>query len=115
MLSLAIRAMTSYRDLWLSYFNDFITHTLNLVDQDRTPCGDHTPKGGDMAQQILHTYFEQLHFLEMPNRLAQLHCHVSTYQLYLAQMATILRPLSKIGRVRGPLGGKGALKRDGGP
>ena len=53
-----------------------------------------------MAQQIMRTYFEQLHFLEMPNRLAQLHCHVSTYQLYLAQMATILRPLSKIGRVR---------------
>ena len=110
MLSLAIHAMTSYQDLWLCYFNDFITHKLKLVDQDHAPSQDHSPRGGDMAQQFLCTYFEELHFLEMPNRLAELHCNVSTYQLYLAQMATILRPLSKIGKVRGALEwGRGPL------
>ena len=116
MLSLAISAMSANLDLWNFYFNDFITHKLKLVDLGHTP-QSHTLQG-DFAQQILCTYLEELHVHEAPRRMAQLHCYVGTYQLQLAQMAAILRPLSKIERVRreGEGGGRGERRggREGG-
>ena len=116
MLSLAISAMSANLDLWNFYFSDFITHKLKLVDLGHTP-QSHTLQG-DFAQQILCTYLEELHVHEAPRRMAQLHCYVGTYQLQLAQMAAILRPLSKIERVRreGEGGGRGERRggREGG-
>ena len=98
-----MEAMAGNQNLWQCYFIDFITHKLKLVDPSHTPQG-HTPQG-DLAQQILHTYFEQLHFCDMPQRVVQLHCWFNVYHLFLAQMATILRPLSKIEGVSGIEGG----------
>lgn len=96
MLALAVSAMASHQNIWLCYFMDFIAHKLMLVDPSHVP-------QGDIAQQFLHTYFdhfEHLHSREMPQRLVQLHCYASIHHLSLAQMATTLRPLSKIEGVR---------------
>lgn len=77
-------AMTTDHELWHCYFEDFITYKLNFVDQ---------PLAGDFAQQILN-YFEYLDEYDAPRRMAELHA------IYQLQVATILRPLIKIGRVR---------------
>lgn len=94
--------MTSRLNLWHCYFNDFITYKLRLVDQGPVPQCSITQ--GDFAQQILHTYLhnylESLHLNEAPQKMAELHCYFSIHQLQLAKTATILRPLSRIERVR---------------
>lgn len=95
MLSLAMDAMASDYGLWRCYFNDFVTLNLKLVDQGTTQTDQ-----GEFAQQILHTFFEHLNDYEAPRRMAELHCYASIYQMNLAQIATILRPLSKIEMVR---------------
>lgn len=87
--------MASDRSLWKYYFKDFITHKLKLVGPDP---GD--PQEDNISQQVWHTYFEQLHVSDMPQRLVELHCYASIYHVYLAKMAIILHPLSKIHRVR---------------
>ena len=94
MLNLAIEAMTSDAYLWQCYFKDFIAQKLKLVSP-----GD-APQGKDIAHQILHFYFNGLHNKEMPLKLVELHCHASIEHLSLAQMATNLRPLNKIEKVR---------------
>lgn len=92
-LGLSISAMTSHKDLWQCYFTDFIAHKLKLVNPSDAP------QEGDIAHQILHTYFEQLHDKEMPQKIVELHSHASIKHLFLSQMATNLRPLNKIERV----------------
>ena len=107
-IGLAVDAMASHQNIWQCYFNDFITHKLKLVDPGHAP-QDHAPQDhaphGDIAQQILQTYFEQLHVSEMPKRMVELHCYVNVGHLFLAKMATTLRPLSSIAKVWGGGGG----------
>ena len=79
--------MASDEDLWPRYFNDFIIFKLKL-------CGD--ADEGDIAQLILHTYFQQIHSYDALKKVVELHSYVSVYQLSLAQMASILRPLNKL-------------------
>ena len=85
--------MASHQDLWQRYFYDFIAHRLKLVDHISDDYQS------DMAHQLLHAYFAQLHNKEMPDRVVQLHCHTSICHHFLAQMATILRPLSEMEEV----------------
>lgn len=87
MISLAIGAMASHQNIWKSYFADFVTHKLKLVDS-----AIHT------LQQD--TDFKNLHFQEMPQRLVQLHCHTNVHQLSLAQMVAILRLQNEIEEVK---------------
>ena len=85
-----VAAMTSDsydRNLWRLYFNDFIIHKLKLMDPDRQ---------SKIAQELLYTYFHELHNKETLQRLVELHCHTSIYHLSLAQVATTLRPLGRI-------------------
>lgn len=93
-LALAIDGITSHLSLWHNYFNDFISYKLKLADQY---CYG---SQGDYAQQILRTYLESLHYKEALCRIAELHCYFSVHQLQLAKVATILRHLDKIERVR---------------
>ena len=69
------------------YFNDFIVFKLKLVDLSQQ---------GDITLQLLLSYFERLHSSELPLRMVQLHCHACIHHVSLAQLATTLRPLSKI-------------------
>lgn len=91
-LGLVIGAMASHDNIWLCYFTDFITYKLKLVDSSHTP-------QGDIAQQLLHIYFERVHALELPLRIAHLHCHANVHHISLAKLVTLLRPLSKIEEV----------------
>lgn len=91
---MAITAMTSDRNVWQCYFKDFITHKLELVDPSDAP------QQGDVVSHILNIYFGELHSKKMPLKLVELHCHASIEHLSLAQMATSLRPLNKLERVR---------------
>ena len=93
-MNLAIEAMTSDEDLWQCYFRDFIVHKLKLVSPSDTSQQE------DIAYQILHIYFDELHHKKMPQKLVELHCHANIEHLSLALMATNLRPLNKIERVR---------------
>ena len=97
-IGLVLRSMSLYSDIWNKYFSDFICYKLNLG----CPGDDEVSLSsqGDIAQRILHAYFEQLHVHQAPQRLAELHCHICVYQLNLAQMAVLLRPLSRIQKVR---------------
>ena len=91
-LAVAIDAMGSEPSLWHCYFNNFITHKLQLVGQ-----GD--IHQGDFAQKILHTFFKYLHDQKTCHKMVRLHCYVKIYHLNLAQITTILRPLSKVEKV----------------
>ena len=91
-LAVAIDAMDSDSSLWHCYFNEFITHKLKLANQGYTP-------QGDFAQKILHTFFSYLHEQKAPHKMARLHCYVRIYHLNLAQITTLLRPLSKVEKV----------------
>ena len=86
------------RDFWHCYFKDFVSHKLKLVDQDCAPQldQDDTPEG-NIAHQILYACCEHTDKHDAAHRVAELHV---IYQLQLAKMATMLRPLSKIERVR---------------
>lgn len=86
--------MTDDVYLWQCYFKDFIACKLKLVDPSDALQQE------DVAHEILHIYFEELHDKEMPQKLVELHCHASIEHLSLAQMATNLRPLNKIKRVK---------------
>ena len=89
MLKLISDAMACHQKIWMCYFNDFIAFKLKLVDSSHTP-------QADIALQLIHVYFERLHSLELPLRIVHLHCHASIHHVSLAQLVTILRPLSKI-------------------
>ena len=97
-IGLVLRSMSLYSDIWNKYFSDFVCYKLNLG----CPGDDEASLSSqvDIAQRILHTFFEQLHVNQAPQRLAELHGYISIYQLSLAQMAALLRPLSRIQKVR---------------
>ncbi len=89
--------MFGQSDVWNRYFSDFVNYKLNLSRHGNVEgvCLPHE----DISQRLLHTYFGQLHDMDPPKRLSLLHCYVRVNQLQLAQMATLLRPLSKIKEV----------------
>ena len=82
---MALQYITSEEDIWYSYLNDFITHKLRLVDLNI-----HVSSKNIVRQWILQTEYLQHHLLES---LVKLHCYIS---FDLVQMATILRPLSRL-------------------
>ena len=95
-IGFAVEALTLDDSIWQCYFTDFISHKLDLLHPTL-----HKPLQEDIAHQLLHAYFEQLHSCEMPQRLVELHCSASLKQLSLARMVThILCPLRKIKEVR---------------
>ena len=90
-LSLVAEAMSKDDDLWVRYFNDYVLHELRLDSEDSS---------SGIAQQILHTFLGQLHQLESLERIVGLHSYLHVYQLDLAKMASVLRPLNKLQKVR---------------
>ena len=90
MLELVVRAMSNDVDLWIRYFNDFVLHKLRLDSED---------SAGGIAQQMLYTFMSQLHKLEALERVINLHAYLHVYQLDLAKLASILRPLNKLHKV----------------
>ena len=87
----SVKAMESNPELWDYYFNDFIARTLHLETGG---------KFEGITQLILKAFFSQLY--KEPTtleRVVQLHVYVSTYNLELAKMATVLRPLDRIQKV----------------
>lgn len=89
-LELVASAMSDDNELWKRYFNDFVLHKLQLDSED---------SAGGIAQQILHTFMSQLHSLKALERIVNLHAYLHVYQLDLAKMASILRPLNKLHKV----------------
>ncbi len=90
-LELVAKAMSNDVELWNRYFNDFVLLKLRLDSEDSV---------GGIAQQILHTFMSQLHGLEALDRVINLHAYLHVYQLDLAKMASVLRPLNKLHKVR---------------
>ena len=88
-LAIALGAMAANPELWKRYFSDFTLHKLHLEGS----CG------AGIAQYILDAFFGQLHKQEAENRIVGLHVYIRVYQLDLARMATVLRPLNKIQQV----------------
>ena len=86
---LAVEAMGRHFDLWQRYFDDFLLHKLRLGGL----------RGEAISQRILHVFFGQLHEQGVIVRMVSLHCYIRIYQLNLAKMATILRPLNQIQQV----------------
>ena len=82
--------MSGDNELWLVYFNDFMLHKLQLDSED-------SPE--DIAQKILHSLLGQLHEFETLERVVSLHTYLHVYQLNLARMASVLRPLNKLNKV----------------
>lgn len=97
MLGLAISAMASHLSLWRCYFDNFIAYKLGLFDEVDS-------FQGDFAQQILNAYLcnclESLHSNDASHKMAELHCYFNIHQLSLAKTATMLRPLSRMEKVR---------------
>ena len=89
-LELVARAMSDDVELWTRYFNDFVLHKLRLDSED---------SAGGIAQQMLYTFMSQLHSLEALKRVIHLHAYLHVYQLDLAKLASILRPLNKLHKV----------------
>ena len=89
---LAVEAMELYYGLWHHYLVDLLVHKLRL--------GGHQG-GGAISQQILCVFFKQLDKQEEISRVVSLHCYVHIYQLDLARMANILRPLNQMQQVSG--------------
>ena len=86
---LAIEAISKHPELWPRYFSDFILHKMKLE----------TDSGEGIAQKILEAFFVQLHEQEAIQKLVILHTYIHVYQLDLAKMAGIFRPLNKIQKV----------------
>lgn len=72
-------------ELWTRYFSDFTQHKLYLDS-----------RGGGISQKLLHAFFGQMHSLEPLSRLVSLHVYLRVYQLDLAKMAAVLRPLDRV-------------------
>ena len=89
---LAIKAMSQHGELWQRYFTEFNLHKLHLESPSDVTEG--------IAQQILYAYFGSLHQQEAAVRIVGLHAYVHVYHLDVAKLATILRPLDKIQKVR---------------
>ena len=85
-LVLAVEAMRLHPELWQHYFDDFLLHKLRLGGLHR----------GTISHQILHAFFRQMHMQEAVSRVVLLHCYSHVYQLHLAKMAKLLRPLDQI-------------------
>ena len=83
-LSLTLDAITCHNDLWQRYFNDFVLHELHLKAE------------GEFVEQILEAYFGHIHKLEPIQRIVSLHVSLKVYQLNLAKVTVLLRPLSKL-------------------
>ena len=79
--------MASGIELWHCYFKDFVNYKISLVSLDHE---DATRT--EFAYNILSTHFKYLDEFDATHRMAELHI---TYQLQVAKMVTILRPLSK--------------------
>ena len=89
---LAVDAMSKHQELWPRYFSDFILHKMKLESEDG--------EGEGIAQKVLEAFFEQIHSHETLRRMAILHTYLHVYQLDLAKMAGMFRPLNKIQKVR---------------
>lgn len=77
--------MGGHQELWQRYFDDFIRYKLRLNTGE-----------GAISQEILKAFFGQLHQQEATIRMINLHVYIRVYQLDLAKMATVLRPLDKL-------------------
>ncbi len=80
--------MSLHLELWQHYFADFTLRKLHLESGVEGKSG--------ITEQILVSYFGQLHQQETVTRVVILHVYIRVYQLDLARMATVLRPLNKI-------------------
>ncbi len=89
-MELIATAMTNDMKLWNTYFNDLVLHKLRLNSED---------SAGGIAQQMLYTFMNQLHKLEPLERIINLHAYFHVYQLDLANLASILRPLNTLHKV----------------
>ena len=95
-MGLAFNAMDSHQSLWNWYFNDVITHKLELMDPS-------TPQG-DLAHQIWNVVLEKIHdHSRIPERVVDLHCTLNVDYLELARYTAIIRPLGKLEEVSGKM------------
>ncbi len=92
-LDKVIDHISSNPDLWDYYFKDLIVCQLKLKDRS-------SDTQGDIAHQLIYTFFESLHKCEVLDRMVKVHCYIAVHQLELAKMATHLRPLSELHMVR---------------
>ena len=87
-----MEAISKHAELWPRYFSDFILHKMKLESSG-------SGEGEGIAQKVLEAFFEQIHSQETLQRMVILHTYLHVYQLDLAKMAGMFRPLNKIQKV----------------
>lgn len=86
-----MEAISVHHELWPRYFSDFVLHKMKLGTTEAETEG--------IAQKVLEAFFEQLHMQDALQRMVILHTYLHVYQLDLAKMAGMFRPLNKIQKV----------------
>ena len=76
-------------ELWPRYFNNFISSKLRLAGPEST-----------IEKQIVQEVFRGLDMFEITEKIVYLHTYMAVYQLDLAKVATILRSLALLQRIK---------------
>ena len=84
-----VQAVVRNPELWTSYFNNFIFSKLRLTSSESV-----------IEKQIVQEVFGNLSTLDITERVVYLHAYIAVYQLNLAKVATILRSLAQIEKIK---------------
>ena len=84
-----VQAVVRNPELWTSYFNNFIVSKLHLTSSESI-----------IEKQIVQEVFGNLTTLDVIDRIVYLHAYVAVYQLDLAKVATTLRSLAQIEKIK---------------
>ena len=84
-----VQAVVRNPELWTSYFNNFIFSKLRLTSSESV-----------IEKQIVQEVFGNLSTLDITERVVYLHAYIAVYQLDLAKVATILRSLAQIEKIK---------------
>ena len=86
-----MRSIANNRELWPRYFNNFIFSKLHLASPEST-----------IEKQIIHEVFPELqdNMFEITEAIVYLHTYMAVYQLDIANVATILRSLALLQKIK---------------
>ena len=84
-----VQAVVRNPELWTSYFSNFIVSKLHFTSSESI-----------IEKQIVQEVFGNLTTFDIIERIVNLHAYVAVYQLDLAKVATILRSLAHIAKIK---------------
>ena len=86
---ICVQTVANNPELWPRYFNNFISSKLHLAGPEST-----------IEKQIIQEVFRDLDMFEITKRIVYLHTYMAVYQLDLANVATILRSLALLQKIK---------------